>query len=155
MSKHTNNSNSVTIENRKAYHDYFVEEQLECGIELKGNEVKSIREGKASIKESWVAIESGQLYIKKMHISAWATANKFDVDETRDKKLLVHKSEIRDLEKKTVQAGYTIIPLKIYFSNGRAKVLIGVCKGKHNWDKRQVERDNQAKRDIARALKER
>lgn len=146
--------NNVTIENRKAYHDYFVEDTYECGIELRGNEVKSIREGKASIKESWVAIENGQVYIKKMHITAWETANKFDVDENRERRLLLHKSEIRELDRGTTRDGYTIIPLKVYINDrGKCKVLIGLCKGKHNYDKRAVEKEKQIKKDIARAMK--
>lgn len=144
-----------TIENRKAYHDYFVEETLECGIELRGNEVKSIRSGKVSIKESWISVESNELLIKKMHVNAWETSNKFDVDESRERRLLAHKSEIRELDRKVQRGGYTIVPLKIYFSNGKVKVLIGLCKGKHDYDKRQVERDKQSKRDIERALKNR
>ena len=146
--------NNVTIENRKAYHDYFVEDTYECGIELRGNEVKSIREGKASIKESWVAVENGQVYIKKMLITAWETANKFDVDENRERRLLLHKSEIRELDRGTTRDGYTIIPLKVYINDrGKCKVLIGLCKGKHNYDKRAVEKEKQIKKDIARAMK--
>lgn len=142
-----------TIENRKVYHDYYVEETLECGIELLGNEVKSIRNGKASIKESWIAIENGQLLLKKMHINSWETANKFDVDEDRVRRLLAHKSEIREFDKKVQRDGYTLIPLKIYFSNSKVKVLVGLCKGKHTYDKRDVERTKQAQRDMNRALK--
>lgn len=145
---------NITIENRKAYHDYFVEETLECGIELRGNEVKSIRAGKANIKEAWISIENGQLYIKKMHINHWDTANLYDVDENRVKKLLAHKSEINNLDKKSQLQGYTLIPLKIYFNKlGKCKVLIGLCKGKHNYDKRNSEKEKQAKRDMDRALK--
>ena len=140
----------MKIENRKAYHDYFVEENLECGIVLKGNEVKSIRDGKASIKESWVSIENGQLVLKKMHITAWGTANKFDVDEDRERVLLAHKKEIRDFERRVKQDGYTLVPLKVYFERGKAKVLVGLCKGKHAYDKRQVEKEKQIKRDMAR-----
>lgn len=139
-----------TIENKKAYYDYYVEESLECGIELRGNEVKSIREGRASIKESWIAIEDGQLLLKKMHINAWGTANKFDVDEDRTRVLLAHKNEIRSFNKQVQQQGYTLIPLKVYFKGGRAKVLVGLCKGKHTYDKRRVEREKQVKLDIAR-----
>lgn len=140
----------MKIENKKAYHDYFVEENLECGIVLKGNEVKSIRDGKASIKESWVSIENGQLVLKKMHITAWGTANKFDVDEDRERVLLAHKKEIRDFERRVKQDGYTLVPLKVYFERGKAKVLVGLCKGKHAYDKRQVEKEKQIKRDMAR-----
>lgn len=145
---------TAVIENKKARYDYYVEDSLECGIELRGNEVKSIREGKASIKESWISVEKGDLIIKKMHISAWNTANKFDVDEDRDKKLLAHKKEIADFERKVQQSGYTLIPLKVYFtSKGKCKVLIGLCKGKHQYDKRRTERDKQVRLDIERTLK--
>lgn len=145
---------NISIENKKAYHDYFVEETLQCGIELRGNEVKSIRDGKASIKESWIAIENRELIIKKMNITAWGTANAFDVDETRPKKLLAHKREIADLEKKVQRDGYTIVPLKVYINEqGKCKMLIGLCRGKHTYDKRQVEKDKQTKMDINRAMK--
>lgn len=142
-----------TIENRKAYHEYFVEETLQCGVELRGNEVKSIRDGKASIKEAWVAIENGELFVKKMHITKWETSNMFDVDEDRVRKLLAHKSEIRELDRKVQRDGYTLVPLKVYFDNGKVKVLVGLCKGKHNYDKRAVEKAKQAKCDVDRALK--
>lgn len=145
---------STVIENRKAYHDYFVEETYECGIALWGNEVKSLRDGKASIKESWVAIENGEVLIKKMHVTPWNTANSFDIDETRERKLLMHKSEIRELSRKVQQDGYTLVPLKVYFSEAsKVKVLIGLCKGKHDYDKRQVEKEKQAKREMSRASK--
>lgn len=145
---------STVIENRKAYHDYFVEETYECGIALWGNEVKSLRDGKASIKESWVAIENGEVLIKKMHVAPWNTANSFDIDETRERKLLMHKSEIRELSRKVQQDGYTLVPLKVYFSEAsKVKVLIGLCKGKHDYDKRQVEKEKQAKREMSRASK--
>ena len=142
-----------TIENRKAHYDYYIEETLECGIELRGNEIKSIREGSASIKEAWVSIDNGQMLVKQMHITPWKTANKFDVDENRERRLLAHKSEIRDFDRKVQRDGYTLVPLKVYFSNGRAKMLVGLCKGKHRYDKRAVEKDKQAKRDIERTLK--
>lgn len=144
---------NATIENRKVGFNYYIEETLECGIELRGNEVKSIRCGMASIKESWVAIENGELYIKKMHITAWETANKFDVDENRSRKLLAHKNEIKEFSRKVQVDGYTLMPLKVYFKNGRAKMLIGLCKGKHIYDKRKVEKEKQAKLDVSRILK--
>lgn len=143
------------IENRKAYHDYFVEEELECGISLRGNEVKSIREGKASIKEAWCTVQNGNLVIRGMHISKWGTANVFDVDETRERQLLAHKKEISKLGDVVSQQGVTLVPLKVYFSEkGKCKVLVGVCKGKKNYDKRQSLKDRQVKRDINRVLKE-
>lgn len=149
----TKGKRTPTIENRKAYHDYFIEETLECGIELRGNEVKSLREGKASIKESWVAIENNEMLIKKMHITKWDTANLFDVDENRERKLLAHKSEIKELDRKAQLQGYTLVPLKVYFNNGKCKILIGLAKGKHNYDKRHVAKEKQAKRDMDRAIK--
>lgn len=143
----------VNIQNKKAYHDYFVEEELECGISLKGNEVKSIREGKANIKEAWCSVQNGSIVIKGMHISKWGTANSFDVDETRERQLLAHRNEIYELEKIVSIRGMTLVPLKVYFKNGKCKVLIGVCRGKHNYDKRADLKDKQVKRDIARELK--
>lgn len=146
----------MNIENKKAYHDYFVDETLECGISLRGNEVKSIREGMCNIKESWVRIQDGQLVIRGMHISRWSTANMFDVDEDRERILLAHKKEILKLAEKVKLDGVTLVPLKVYFSdNSKCKVLIGVCKGKHTYDKREALKNKQTKRDIARALKER
>lgn len=149
----TQSPKNITIENKKAYHDYFVEETTECGIALRGNEVKSIRDGKASIKEAWVAIKNGQVTIKQMHITAWGKTNKFDVDEMRDRRLLLHKTEILNLEKKIKQNGYTLIPLKMYFVNGRCKVLVGLARGKHDYDKRKTLKDKQVQRDINRVLK--
>ena len=147
---------NVCIENRKARYDYFVEETLECGIELRGNEIKSIRDGSASIKESWISIENGQMYIKKMHITPWKTANSFDVDESRKRRLLAHRKEINDFDRKIQRDGYTLIPLKVYIdNNGRCKVLVALAKGKHDYDKRQSAKDKQAKMDIDRALKNR
>lgn len=148
--------NTVCIENRKARYDYFIKDTLECGIELRGNEIKSIRESAASIKEAWVAIENGQLYVKQMHITPWKTANSFDVDESRDRRLLAHRKEINELYREVQRDGYTLVPLKVYIdNNGRCKVLIGLAQGKHDYDKRQVAKDKQAKRDIDRALKNR
>ena len=146
---------SITIENRSARHEYFIEDTLECGIELRGNEVKSIREGKASIKEAWVAVENGELFIKQMHITQWKTANQYDIDEKRDKKLLAHKNEINKLGIRVKQDGYTLIPLKIYFNDrGKCKVLLGVCKGKHLYDKRQANKEKTTKREMDRVLKD-
>lgn len=147
-------SKTATIENKKAYHDYFVDETIECGISLRGNEVKSIRAGKASIKESWCRVQNNQLVIRGMHISQWDTANSYDVDEDRERVLLAHKKEIIKLGDVVQQDGVSLIPLKIYFINGKCKVLLGVCRGKHNYDKRETLKNRQVKRDIDRALKE-
>lgn len=147
---------SVEISNKKAYHDYFVNETLECGISLKGNEVKSIRDGKCNIKEAWVSIQNGNLVIRGMHIAKWDTANMFDVDENRERQLLAHKKEISKLSDVISQNGITLIPLKVYFNDkGKCKILVGVCKGKHNYDKRESLKERQTKRDIDRALRER
>ena len=146
--------NSATIENRKAKYDYFIEETLECGIELRGNEVKSIRSGKASIKEAWVSVESGETVIKQMHITPWETSNRYDVSEVRERKLLAHKAEIRKLSRAVQRDGYTLVPLKVYFSdNGKCKVLVGLCKGKKNYDKRVAQKERDIKRSINEKLK--
>ena len=131
-------------------------ETLECGISLKGNEVKSIRDGKCNIKEAWVSIQNGNLVIRGMHIAKWDTANMFDVDENRERQLLAHKKEISKLSDAISQNGITLIPLKVYFNDkGKCKILVGVCKGKHNYDKRESLKERQTKRDIDRALRER
>lgn len=146
--------NSATIENRKAKYDYFIEETLECGIELRGNEVKSIRSGKASIKEAWVSVENGEMVIKQMHITPWETSNRYDVSEVRERKLLAHKAEIRKLSRAVQRDGYTLVPLKVYSSdNGKCKVLVGLCKGKKNYDKREAQKERDIKRSINEKLK--
>lgn len=144
----------VNINNKKAYHDYQVLETLECGISLRGNEVKSIMAGKASIKEAWCSIQNNQLVIRGMHITKWNTANIFDVDETRERTLLAHKTEIRKLLAQKQQDGITLVPLQVTYKNNRVKVIVGVCKGKKLYDKRQDLKDKQTKRDIARQLKQ-
>lgn len=143
----------MEINNRKAYHDYFVEDTLECGISLRGNEVKSVRSGSCSIKESWCYIKDGQLVLCQMHIARWGTANAFDVDENRERVLLAHKREIRKLYAEVQKSGVTLIPLKVYFKDGKCKVLLGVCVGKKSYDKRSALKEKQAKRDIERAVK--
>ena len=144
----------MVIENRKARYDYFVEDELEVGIALSGNEVKSIRDGQASIKEAWVRVQNGTLVLRGMHITKWGTANDFDVDEDRERILLAHRKEINRLADRVKLDGVTLIPLRVYFTKeGKCKVLLGVCKGKHNYDKRQSLRDKQVSRDIQRGLK--
>ena len=132
--------------NKKAFHDYFIEEQYECGIVLVGTEVKSLRMGKCSIKEAWVRIDKGELWIMGMNISPYDKGNIFNVDPMRVRKLLVHRSEINKLEARVSREGYTLVPLDVYFSKGRAKVKIGLAKGKKNYDKRETI----AKKDLAR-----
>ena len=141
----------MEVTNRKLYYDYFVEDRLECGISLRGNEVKSIRDGKCNIKEAWIQIQNGNLVIRGMHISKWNTSNLYDVDEDRERQLLAHKSQIRKLQNKLKDDGYTLKPEKVYFNdNGKCKVLVALCKGKHNYDKRQALKEKQIKRDIER-----
>lgn len=145
---------NIIIENRQARHEYFVDDTIECGISLVGNEVKSIRDGMANLKTSWVDIQEEELYLKGMHVSAWETTNKFDIDENRDRKLLVHKKETRQLSEKIKQAGKTLVPLKVYFNDrGKCKVLVGICTGKKLYDKRQTAKEASMKRDALRGLK--
>lgn len=145
----------MEIDNKKAYHDYFVDDKLECGISLKGNEVKSIRQGKCTIKDAWCRVQNNQLVIRGMHIGKWETANMFDIDENRERVLLAHKREIIKLSEKVKLDGISLIPLKIYFKDDKVKVLLGVCRGKHNFDKRNTLKERQVDRDIRRAFKER
>lgn len=141
--------------NRKAYHEYFVEESYEAGIELFGTEVKSLRQGGASLKEAWCELDSGEVFIKQMHISPYDKGNIFNRDPLRPRKLLMHKSEIRKLIGLTKQQGYTLIPLSMYFKGSRVKVQVGLCRGKKLHDKRQDMAKRDAQRTIQRALKER
>lgn len=143
------------IVNRKAYHNYFIDETLECGISLRGNEVKSIVDGKANINEAWVSIQDGNLVIRNMFVSKWETANAFDVDERRERQLLAHKREINKIARQVAEKGVTIIPLKLYFTKSKCKVLIGIARGKHNYDKRNDLREKAVKRDIDREMKAR
>ena len=133
--------------NKKAYHDYFVEEKFEAGIALAGTEVKSLRLGKCSIKESFIRINSGEVFVYGMHISPYEMGNIFNKDPLRPKKLLLHKSEILKLTSQTTEKGYTLIPLEVYFKDGRAKLEFGLCKGKKLYDKRE----DIAKKDERRA----
>ena len=142
-------------QNRKAFHDYFVEEKLECGIALFGTEVKSIRQGKVNLKESWAQIRKREIWVESMHISPYEHGNIYNRDPMRPKKLLLHHSEIRRLENQVMRQGFTLIPLELYFSNGRVKVLLGLCKGKQLHDKRDSMAKKDSEREIQRALRER
>ena len=141
---------SVNIENRKAYYDYFVLETLECGIELKGHEVKSIRKGSCNLKDSYCQIEKGELILLNAHISKFDKAMDYDIAERRPRRLLAHKREIRSFERKLIDNGITLIPLKMYMTEGKVKVLVGLCKGKHNYDKRQSIKERDLKRELSR-----
>ena len=132
--------------NKKAYHDYFIEDTYEAGIELVGTEVKSLRMGKCSVKESFIRIDKGEVFIYGMHISPYEKGNIFNKDPLRTRRLLLHKTEIRKLLAKAAQKGYTIVPLKVYFKNSLVKVEIGLARGKKLYDKREAI----AKKDMAR-----
>lgn len=138
----------MEIINRKARHDYFIEEEIECGIVLKGTEIKSIRDGKCNIGDSYGHIRRGEIFILNMFIAVYKDGNIFNHNETRSRKLLLHKREILKLSNKVKLEGYTLIPLKLYFKNNKAKILLGLCKGKKNYDKRQSLKDADIKREI-------
>ena len=141
-------------QNRKARHDYFVEESYEAGIELRGTEVKSIRAGRVNLKESFAQIREGEIFVNGMHISPYEQGSIFNTDPLRPKRLLMHKSEIRKLDGLVARQGYTLVPLEIYLKDGRMKMSIGLCRGKKLHDKRDDAAIRDAKRDIDRAIKE-
>ena len=142
-------------QNKKAYHDYFIEDKLEAGIELFGTEVKSVRQGRVSLKEAWCSIVKGELFINGMHISPYEQGNIFNKDPMRVRRLLMHKKEIMRLLGLVKQDGYTLMPLSIYLKGSLVKVQVGLCKGKKLYDKRHDMAEKSAKRNIERALKER
>lgn len=139
--------------NKKAYHDYFIEEKYETGIVLHGTEVKSLRMGKCSIKESFVHIDQGELFIYGMHISPYEKGNIFNKDPLRPKKLLMHRNQIMKLQGQLSEKGYTLVPLQVYFKNGLAKVEIGLAKGKKLYDKRQDIAKKDQRRENEREFK--
>lgn len=130
-------SMKLVANNKKAYHDYFVDEKYEAGLVLHGTEVKSLRMGKCSIKESFIRIENGEVWVYGMHISPYEMGNIFNKDPLRPKKLLMHKAEINKLLGRIKEKGFTLVPLQVYFKEGRAKIEIGLCRGKKLYDKRQ------------------
>ncbi|MGE4273086.1 MAG: SsrA-binding protein SmpB [Desulfitobacterium sp.] len=140
----------VISDNRKAYHDYFVEEKLEAGIILTGTEIKSIRNGRVNLKDSYARIENGEVWLHQMHISPYEQGNRFNHEPLRKRKLLLNHSEIIKLIGKVQQEGLTLIPTKIYLRHGLAKIELGVCRGKKNYDKRQAIAERDAKREIER-----
>ena len=141
--------------NRKAFHDYFVLERYEAGIELFGTEVKSIRGGSVNLKDSFCTVKEGELFARNLHISPYEKGNIFNRDPMRPKRLLMHKREIQRLNVAAMQDGLALIPLSLYFKDGRVKVEVGVCKGKKLHDKRETEAKRQAQRDMEKTLKER
>ena len=145
----------TVCENRKARHDYFIHETYEAGIELQGTEVKSLRAGKANLRDSYAEVKDGEVFVEHMHISPYEQGNIFNHEPLRRKRLLLHKREILKLFGKTREKGFTLVPLKIYFKHGRAKMELALASGKHNYDKRDALHEKSAKRDVERALKER
>ena len=148
------NTKTITT-NKAAYHEYFVIESIEAGIELTGTEIKSIRQGGVNLKDAWCGIKDGQLILNQMHISPYDHGNRFNVDSRRPRRLLMHRREIMRLLGKVKQDGLTLIPLSVYFKGSRVKVKVGLCKGKKLHDKRQSAAEKDAKRQIERAMKER
>ena len=143
----------TVAQNRKAFHDYFVEERYECGLVLYGTEVKSIRQGRVNLKESWAQIRKGEIFVEGMHISPYEQGNQFNRDPLRPRKLLLHRGEIRKLDSLVSRQGYTLIPLEIYLKDGRMKLQLGLCKGKHQHDKRDTMARRDADIEIRRAMR--
>jgi SsrA-binding protein len=145
----------LVCQNRKAYHDYSIEETVEAGMSLVGTEVKSLREGKANLKDSYVLVKDSEAFLFNCHISPYSHGNIMNHDPLRNRKLLLHKKEIIRLQGKIAQKGYTLIPLKIYFKGGRAKVEVGLAKGKREFEKRESIKEREANREIEKAMKSR
>lgn len=145
----------IAAQNRKAYHDYFVEEKFEAGIELFGTEVKSIRAGTLNLKDSYCTIKDGELFVNSMHISPYEKGNIFNREPERVRRLLMHKREIRKLFALVKQDGYALVPLSVYFKDAKVKVEVGLCKGKKNYDKRDATAKRDAQREMDRAIKAR
>ena len=155
MPMETKSSIKIVAENRKARHDYHIHETYEAGIALTGTEVKSLRAGKANLKDSYAHVENGEMMISQMHISPYEQGNIFNHDPMRKRKLLMHKKEILKLFGKTREKGYSLVPLKLYFTRGKAKLQIALASGKKNYDKRQDIAARDAKRDMERAMRDR
>lgn len=145
----------VAAQNRKARHDYFVEDAYEAGIELAGTEVKSVRAGTLNLKDAYCTVKGGELFVLGMHISPYEKGNIFNKDPERPRRLLMHKREIRKLQALVKQDGYTLVPLSVYFKESRVKVEVGLCRGKKNYDKRAASAQRDAKREMDRAMKSR
>lgn len=145
----------VIAQNRKARHDYFVEETYEAGLELKGTEVKSIRLGQVNLRDSFAQVRHGQLFVEGMHISPYEKGNIFNVNPMRPKRLLMHKAEIRKLEQAVMQKGLALVPLGIYLKDGKMKLELAICRGKKLYDKRETIAKRDAERDVERSMKNR
>lgn len=137
----------MEIKNRKAYYDYYIEKEIEVGIVLTGTEIKSIRNGSAALKDSYAKIKADEVYLINMYIAKYDEGNRFNHDERRTRKLLLHKNEIKRLKEMTNQLGYTLIPLELYFRNNKAKIKLGICKGKHTYDKRRAIKERELKKE--------
>ncbi len=151
----TDKNDPTIAQNKKAYHDYFVDETYEAGIELFGTEVKSIRLGQVNLKDSYCSVKDGELFVHGMHVSAYEKGNIFNKDPLRVRRLLMHKKEILKLQSATDQKGYTLVPLSLYFKGSNVKMKLGVCRGKKLWDKRDTEAKNEARREIEREMRQR
>ena len=145
----------VIAQNKKAHHDYFIEETYEAGLVLQGTEIKSIRNGRVNLKDSFAKVEKGEVFLHNMHISPYEQGNRYNHDPLRTRKLLLHRREINKLIGYTKEQGYTLVPLKLYIKNGFAKVELGVAKGKKKYDKREDMKRKEAQREIERAFRER
>jgi SsrA-binding protein len=151
MDKDRESEDRLIAQNRRASHDYFILDTYEAGLVLRGTEVKSLRQGKASLAEAYATVESGEAWVLQMHIPPYEQGNRWNMDPVRKRKLLLHRTEIVKLERAVAQKGQTLVPLKLYFKDGRAKLLIGVGKGKKSYDKRASMAEKDAKREMDRA----
>ena len=140
----------MEIKNRKANYSYFILDKIECGIELKGTEIKSIRKGSCDIRDSFAIIKDNEVYVVNMYISKYKEGNNFNHDERRTRKLLLHKKEIKKLREKKEREGITLVPLEVYFKGSNAKLLLGICKGKKNYDKRETIKQRDLDREMRR-----
>lgn len=142
----------VLLRNRKVRHEYFVEQTLEAGIELRGSEVKSLRDAQAAITDAYAAVKNGEMWLHQLQINEYPQANRWNHPPKRDRRLLLHKKEIEKLDSAVSERGYTLLPLELYLKAGRVKVLLGLCKGKQQHDKRQASRERDSKREIDREM---
>jgi len=151
MARDSDSPDRLIAQNRRASHDYFILDTVEAGLVLSGTEVKSLRQGKASLAEAYATVESGEVWVLQLHIPPYEQGNRWNLDPTRRRKLLLHRAEIEKLAKAVAQKGQTLVPLRLYFSRGYAKLLIGIAKGKKTHDKRQSIAERDARREIQRA----
>lgn len=153
MSSNKTKPEGSLLRNKRAYHDYTIEDTLETGIVLHGSEVKALRQGHAQLSDAYAMIQEGELFLQQLKISPYAWANQFNHTPERTRKLLVHKKQIEKLAQASEQRGYTLLPLEIYSKAGKIKILIGVCKGKKQYDKRSEEKEKEAQRELDKALR--